>query len=198
MDQRLNRPDAATLRCFVAVFLPAPVQEGLAPILAALVPPRGGGRAVAAARLHVTLRFLGDLDEAWVARVRDALRELPGRHPLRLHLDGLGRFPPRGAPRVVWAGLSGDAAGLVSLAERVEEAMTGLGLAPEAKAFVPHVTLLRVKDPRARLPDLEPLAARLERAPFVLERFGLYRSTLTPEGPVYAAIEEFPLAALDA
>ena len=175
------------MRLFVAVELHAEVNAQVARALDALRPCRGY-RWVKPAHLHVTCKFLGEVDAGRVELPRGgraaALRaiEVPA---LRLGVHGFGQFPPRGRPRVVWAGLSGDVAALEALAERVDAACASLGFPREDRPFRAHVTLARVSDD-ARPAPLPALS--LEAAPQPIDGLHLIQSTLTPQGSVYRRV----------
>lgn len=186
-------------RLFVAVELPAGAQEALAASMGQL---RGltpaGVRWVQPAGIHLTLKFLGEVKGGLVEPLLGALREAAagvGKAAFPLHLDGLGVFPNRREPRVIWAGVGGDLGSLAGIQGRVEDAAAALGLARERRAFRPHLTLGRVRDgvtPAARR-ELGSVVA--EQGPVVaaayawdVEEISLIRSVLTPQGAVYTSL----------
>ncbi|MEY3162453.1 MAG: 2,3-cyclic phosphodiesterase [Planctomycetota bacterium] len=133
-------------RCFVAADLPDRVQLELH---AAAMPLHGLGdcRWSKAEQLHVTLCFLGDIEDAQLAAMARAVRELE-LPTVRLSVEGLGQFPGGGTPRVIWGGVKGDVAVLERLAARFRDLATGLGIEVEDRRFAAHVTLARVRSPR--------------------------------------------------
>jgi 2'-5' RNA ligase len=133
-------------RCFVAADLPDRVQLELH---AAATPLHGLGdcRWSKAEQLHVTLCFLGDIEDAQLAAMARAVRELE-LPTVRLSVEGLGQFPGGGTPRVIWGGVKGDVAVLERLAARFRDLATGLGIEVEDRRFAAHVTLARVRSPR--------------------------------------------------
>jgi 2'-5' RNA ligase len=115
--------------------------------------------------------------------------------PLALTYAGIGAFPEGGAPRVLWAGATGEIDRLAALAQAVERAAEAVGVPREGRPFVAHLTLGRVKSTR-NLKRLQALIEPQRRVPLgsgVVREVVLYRSTLTPEGPVYEGIARFPL-----
>jgi 2'-5' RNA ligase len=187
------------VRCFVAVDVAPAVQERLAALQATL--RREAGRADVRwgdpARIHLTLKFLGEVPDGQVSAVGVALAAAArGARPLRLAARGVGGFPSVRRPRVVWAGVTGDVDGLARLAAAIEATVAPLGYPTEARAFRAHVTLGRVRQPRG----LGPLADAIVRASAVelgewdVGDVVLYRSRLRPTGAVYEAIERVPLA----
>ena len=144
--------------------------------------------------LHVTLKFLGGIDEARVPSVIDALRGAVGRHArFVIEIGELGAFPSATRARVLWAGVTGGDGALAALASTVDTALAGLGFPHEERAFSPHITLGRVREPR-RAPALgEALAAGGARrfGRVAVNEITLMRSDLSPRGARYS-----PLAAL--
>jgi len=191
----------SAIRCFVGVPLPAAYQALLGDI-ARRVKPRLKSRTTWTREggWHLTLKFLGDVEEDLIGTVREALAEVAFA-PFTLQAAGAGFFPPRRedrrwSPRVIWVGVSVGAAEAVRLAADVDEAAAALGFAPEARPFAPHLTLARVKQP-APDPWAEVLAEVAGRPwpPFTVDRFVLWQSTLGPGGSEHTALAEFPARA---
>ena len=194
-------------RLFVAVDLPAGVKEGLAAAvgqLRGLLP--AGVRWVNPAGIHLTLKFLGEVDGGLAEPLLAALqREMAGvdKTPFPLHLDGLDVFPNRREPRVIWAGVGGDLVTLSEIQRRVETAAADLGLARERREFRPHLTLGRVRDsvtPAARREMgsvvAEQGAALAPEYAWEVAEIRLIRSVLTPQGAVYSTLGTARLGAV--
>ncbi len=184
------------MRCFVAIRIPQAVRSLLVRVQEALGRAGADVKWVEEENLHLSLKFLGELSEDGVGRLSALLSAEALRWPrLRLAYAGVGAFPERGAPRVVWAGCSGDLEKAAGLAAALERAAEQVGVPRENRLFVAHVTLGRVKSTRR----LRPLAAAIENqreAAFGSEEAGefvLYRSTLTPEGPIYEEVASFAM-----
>lgn len=186
-------PKAGPWRCFVGLPLPEAWQQALGRVTRAL-----SGRLASRVawtrpgNWHLTLKFLGDVAPARVPDIAAALARVPFT-AFGLRLGAAGFFPPRGAPRVVWAGLAAGAEDAARLAAGVEAALAPLGFEPEARAFAAHLTLGRVKAAAAG-EDWGKVAQALagERWPEArAERLVLWRSVLGPGGPKYAALREF-------
>jgi 2'-5' RNA ligase len=146
---------------------------------------------VAPENFHVTLKFLGSVDDGRVQGVIDALHTaVQGHAPFDLEVSGLGAFPSATRPRVLWAGLAGDIAPLAALAASVEDALDGLGFPREGRAFAPHITLGRVREP-GRAPALaEALGAASDRrfGRVAIAETALMRSDLSPRGARYTVL----------
>lgn len=175
-----------TIRAFIAIHLPAAVQEVLGAVSHELV-PRVPERAVAwvqPERMHLTLRFLGDTPVARLAELGTMLDEVAAQHrPFRLQLGQLGAFPNERRPRVIWVGLTGDVQRVAGLQKALEARLAPLGWQPEGKPFSPHLTLGRVRrdDEQIRLPWGKGVAP----ASFTVREIVLMESQLRPQGPLY-------------
>jgi 2'-5' RNA ligase len=153
---------------------------------------------VPAANLHVTLSFIGQVSSEEVAsRIRQALATPIETPPFEMAVSGLGMFPERGGPRVIWAGLVAGAEAVVrvqrDVARRLEQAA---GLAPESRPFHPHVTLGRYRT-AGRVADrrtIEQLGAG-ELGRLLVDHVTLYESRLSPKGPTYIPLMQAPLSA---
>jgi 2'-5' RNA ligase len=144
------------------------------------------------ANLHITTKFIGEWPDARLAELRTALAAVPPRAAIAVRIHHLGFFPNPHAPRVFSCGI--DAPGLSELAGDTDRATAALGVAPETRAFSPHLTLARIKD----RPNLQPLREaiaglpELEFGSFAAAGFCLYQSQLRPGGSVYTKLAEFP------
>lgn len=184
-----------TMRAFVAVPLGEEVVQAAARLSGEL---RERLRAlgysakwVPPVNMHVTVRFLGDMDEAQIPAVAESLGPLVGRHASFLAtLRGLGCFPDARRPSVLWAGLDQGAAQLERLAAEVNEVLDGLGFPAQDRPFHPHLTLARARR-GAPPPDLSALVAEhaaVELGSTVVREVVLFRSTLRPKGPLYEPV----------
>ena len=189
---------SATWRTFIALPLPSDWQPALSAVigqLSASTPP-DAVRWTAPANIHLTLRFLGATDPAAIPAITARLRQsLPGIAAPTLSLCGLGAFPPRREPRIIWARLAGDLEPLAKLQTLAESAAVSLGWPPERRPFRPHLTLGRVRD-RASTSQRRHILHAITTATIPAasiwqpHAIRLYRSVLTPQGPVYTIISE--------
>jgi RNA 2',3'-cyclic 3'-phosphodiesterase len=146
---------------------------------------------------HLTLRFLGEVSPDRVPSIVEALTRVARETPsFDLVLEGVGAFPSRANPRVVWVGATVGRQEVSDLAERIDRALAATGGTPERERFVPHVTLFRVRSPelRGRAAGLlsgstPPPAPKKLRA----REFLLVESTLTSRGAVHRTLVAFPL-----
>jgi len=148
--------------------------------------------------IHLTLKFLGDIDEARVEDIRTALLPAVGRQSrLAMEVGGLGVFPDLRLPRVLWVGLSGQVDALMRVAAEVEAALTGVGFPPESRPLSPHLTLARIKE-RSRevgkgLADSGLMTQPFRVGSLAVKTVCLMKSDLKPSGAVYSRLVEVPL-----
>jgi 2'-5' RNA ligase len=168
--------------------LPEPLRERLGREIGRLRAVANDVGWVADANLHVTVKFLGQIDEAWVPAVAEALGAVAARvAAFEMAVRGLGAFPSPARPRVVWAGLEG-AEPLAALAGEVDGALAALGIPREARAFAAHVTLGRAREPRRNVALAEALARPVEFGRLPVTRLSLMRSELQPGGSRYTEL----------
>lgn len=177
-------------RLFVAVDLSEPVRQQLAGLCFGLP----GAHWVAEEQIHLTLRFIGEVDGAIFRDVREELAGVRSASFV-MQVQGLGYFPPRQSPRVLWAGVTKNNA-LVLLRNRVEAALVRCGLEPERRKFAPHITLARLRDtPLSRLTNFLAGNALFVTEPFTVAEFHLYSSLLSAKGAIHQLEGSYPLSA---
>ena len=180
------------MRLFFALHLPDAIRGQLA----ALRTDVGRASWVKPEQLHLTLRFVGEVDEPTAARLAEAARaelEGAGWPAPTLRLRGVGTFGRPRRPRVLWAGLE-PLEPLARLAESLETATRRVELPAEERPFAAHVTLARLKHPR--LDAIEAFLnehAALESEPFTVGEVTLFCSALTSRGSIHEPVERFPL-----
>jgi 2'-5' RNA ligase len=181
-------------RAFIAVEMGG--LPDLAPFHSELKRLEPGVKTVDLDQLHVTLKFLGDTEESVVPKLDEIIRSASdGVAPFAVRLHGSGTFPPKGNVRVVWVGLDGTEP-LAIIAARLESSLEKLGFEPEGRAFKPHLTMARVKDPRVSGSAIA-LAEKYATADFgtvSVDRILLKKSVLGPKGPSYTTVVTSSLA----
>jgi 2'-5' RNA ligase len=196
------------MRAFIAIELPVSVQEqvrktqrSVQGILLAR-PHSNLYQWTAVEKLHLTLRFLGEIDDTQTARLTDGLRPIATQtSSFALALAGLGAFSNMRSPRILWIGLQGDLTALGHLQTRIEQLVQSCGLAPPHGSFSAHITIARAKQHAARsemaaagqsiqqqMADVSPTPAA-----FVVDEMVLMQSELLREGARYRPIERFRL-----
>ena len=187
------------MRAFVGIGLPAACRDAIG---AALAPLRAGRSRVAWTpdrNLHLTLKFLGEIDGGRVAGLAalmaDAARDVP---PFDLVAQGAGGFPSLRAPRVLWVGIREPLELVGKLQQNMETAFAGAGFPPEDRPFHPHVTVGRV---RGVLPPGWGEAFRAAFAgarlrPVPVASYQLYESRLSPGGADYTVLHDVPFGGI--
>ena len=175
------------LRLFVGIGFPPALKLQLS-LLRSGVP---GAKWVDPGNFHLTLRFIGETDEAIAADIDDALARLRARR-FTLQLAGTGVFGDR--PRSLWIGVERNPE-LVALRDKIEQALIRAGLPPEPRKFAPHVTLARLHNPGLdQLSGFLAANAQFRADPLPVEGFSLIASFQTKAGSVYEDQAEYPLA----
>ena len=179
------------MRLFIAIGLPEEIQDALSDLGNGLP----GARWVPPENLHLTLRFLGEVDRRDAEDIDAALAEIraPG-FPLRI--AGVDRFGDNRRVRQLWAGVEPHP-GLLHLQSKVESAVVRSGLAPERRKFKPHITLARFRSsPGDKLGAFLSQHALFRLPPFEVDRFSLYSSFLSSSGSIYSEEAAYELAAV--
>ncbi|SOD99003.1 RNA 2',3'-cyclic phosphodiesterase [Caenispirillum bisanense] len=176
------------IRLFVGLDLPADLRDAL-DLLTGGIP---GAHWRPAENYHVTLRFIGEVDEDRCEDIHDALAEV--RAPaFDLCVAGIGAFDNGQRAHTLWAGVPKDPP-LVHLRDKVERAVVSTGLPPERRKFAPHVTLASVKQaPVHKVQDFIAHHNLFRSEPFRVDRFTLFSSDLGRGGPTYTAEADYPL-----
>lgn len=177
------------IRLFTAIELPDRARMTLAG-LAGGVP---GARWVPPENMHLTLRFIGEVDEPTAADLDAALAGLRAP-PFDLTVAGAGSFSRGKYPAMLWAGVDANAA-LLHLQNRIESVLVRAGCDADGRKFTPHVTLARLDHaPRDRVEAFVAAHALLRLPAFHVEHFTLFSSTLGHNHPTYVAEAAYPLA----
>jgi 2'-5' RNA ligase len=186
-------------RTFIAIDLPTRVQLALDSFEKDLRKTGAAVSWVKVDRIHLTLKFLGDVTDEQITAIQSALAGVAATSPpFRLQPSGCGAFPTIKQMRVVWVGLLGDEARLKEIHGRVEAAMSPIGFDPEDRPFRAHLTLGRVRG-RQHIRGLQE--ALLANREFKAEAFDvnelvLYKSELRPEGARYTPLFRAPFTGL--
>ena len=187
------------LRIFCAVELPTEVRARAAAHAARLRERFKEVRASwpRAESLHLTLKFLGEIDEARVAALSEAAaRAAEQSQTFELVIEGAGAFPPRGAPRVLWLGVQDSSGGLAQLHSRLEDESAAAGFGREERPFHPHLTLARLRAPQgARSLAQFHQEAGFESAAFRVVELAVMLSELGPGGSRYTPLSRHALGA---
>ena len=179
-----------TQRLFIALTPPAAVRAAVA----GLATPLAGARWTPPEQMHVTLRFLGEIETDRLAGMGERLETIRVE-PFILPTEGLGSFPPEAPPRVIWIGVGRGHPRLFQLRQKLDDSLLAAGVDVDVRTFHPHITLARCAG--TPLPTVKRWLREREdftAAPFRVDAFDLYSSRLTPAGSEYTLVRRFSLA----
>jgi 2'-5' RNA ligase len=185
------------MRAFIAIEVPGSVKDALARIESHLKYSGADVKWVSPGNIHLTVKFLGEIDGKKAAEVAAALDAVArAAKPFELSVKDLGAFPNAEHPRVVWAGLGKGAAETAALAADIDCALEKLGFEKEARPFNPHLTIGRVRSPLNKGALKEKMASAAATVDLSLlpshtiSSVTLFQSTLTPKGSIYTKVHE--------
>ena len=148
---------------------------------------------IPADRMHLTIRFIGEVDDERASMVRQALEDPLAVAPFSLTLRGAGTFPKSGTPRVVWLGVTEGREPLLRVEREITARLTPLGIPEENRAYSPHLTLARVRDPAGLTVRLLDGLTDHRIGTTHIDAITLFQSKLSPKGPTYTALLHTPL-----
>jgi 2'-5' RNA ligase len=168
------------------------IRNRLAKAQALLVQTGADVKLVETENIHVTMRFLGDINLDTVERIFSEMKTIKFA-PFDVHLKGLGVFPSLSYPRVVWAGIGDGADQLRDVFNLLEPKLRGLGFAPDNKGFSPHLTIARVRSGRNKVQLAEFINKNtgFEFGAIKAKCLRLKKSVLSPRGPTYSTLKEY-------
>ncbi len=152
-------------------------------------------KVVGLENIHLTLKFLGDTDEGLVQDISSIMMEcVQGIEPFTIRIQDVGAFPNMNYIKVVWAGVKGGEP-LISISQRLNDALSHFGFKKDKKRFSPHVTVARVKFIKDKKDFVQTLEGFKDRSfgEQAVDRIYLKKSLLTPQGPIYSVVSEVPL-----
>ncbi len=183
------------IRSFLAIELPKPILRKIEEVQAELRSAHADVRWVSPEKIHLTLKFFGNIEESRIDSIFKSIEEpVRSTPPFSLKVRGVGAFPSMKSPRVIWLGLI-NGQSLTSLQRQIETELEKIGFQPEDRPFHPHLTLGRMKSSRGK----DELGRRMEKhkeeefGDFHVERVILFKSDLKPSGPIYTALRELRL-----
>ncbi len=174
-------------RLFVAIQPPLAIRERLLAAMGGVI----NARWQSGEQLHLTLRFIGEVDRHGAADIGAALGMI--HHPrFALALDRIGQFDRRGMPEALWVGVTPQTA-VEGLKRKIDQALVRVGVAPEQRAYLPHITLARFSRKSGDIGDFAARSGQLATLPFTVDNFVLYESHLATDGAAYVPLARFPL-----
>jgi 2'-5' RNA ligase len=184
------------IRSFLAIELPKPVLRKIEEVQGDLRLTHADVRWVNPEKIHLTLKFFGNIEESRIDAIFKSIEEpIRNTPPFSLKVRGVGAFPQLKNPRVIWMGLVNGKEVLASLQKQIEIQLGEIGFQPEDRPFHPHLTLGRMRSSRGK----EELVGGMEKhreeefGDFQIERVVLFKSDLRPTGPIYTPLREMKL-----
>lgn len=175
-------------RLFFGLEIPSEIKHRLLKVRSAV----SGAKWQSAEQLHITLLFLGSVEELQLEAVANAAREIQSE-PFELSVAGLGCFGQSRRPRNLWAGVQPEAP-VAAIHEALGQRMENLGFEAERRSFLPHITLARFKRQPGSVEGLLAEQGASVFGQFAVTEFALFESKPGPAGSVYRVIERFPLS----
>ena len=187
-----------TIRSFISIPVTAEITSSARKIVRKLKPLDDGIKWVPLDNLHLTLKFLGEVDNVEVPAVCKAIRRVTDNvEPFELSFSGTGGFPSREKPRVLYAGVSDPTGNLVDVVSGLEKQLAELGFKPEPRDYTPHLTLGRTRSNSRRAGD--ELVVAMEQlgdvwlGEMIVDELHLMASFLDKAGPTYQIMDTIEL-----
>lgn len=181
------------IRTFISVELPEDIKRKISDLQNRLKVHGGHIGWVRPGAIHLTLKFLGDIDEKEVKEIEAATKKaIKGFGPFYLRLLGIGAFPDLKRPRVIWLGIDEGGDNLARLQLRIEDEIAVIGYPREERRFKPHLTIGRVKNAHGlkQLIDAINAEREIDLDGFNVAEVLIMKSDLRPEGAVYTRLCE--------
>lgn len=182
------------MRAFIAIELPEEARDFLRRLQGQLKTCGADAKWVAPSNIHLTLKFLGEIDERKLPEITAAMEAaVAEKHPFSVRLASLGAFPKIDYPRVIWVGIDKGDSEIKEVAKNLEESIARLGLPKEERPFSSHITVGRLrsqlnKDELAQA--LKTIKIEPQGPEFLAAKITLFKSVLAPSGPIYTALKE--------
>ncbi len=185
------------IRSFLAFELPLEIKNTVARVSGELRQSSLKARWVKVDNIHLTVVFMGSIETEDTPAITRVVREVCQTYgPFDISLKGIGCFPNRRSPRVLWLGLDGDLEPMSEFRDALQGHLKGFGIKEEKRKFKPHLTLARFRKPKKMDAKEDQLLSNYEdisSAVCSLKELILFKSDLKPTGAVYTKVESWPL-----
>jgi 2'-5' RNA ligase len=187
------------MRTFIAIELPQEIKDYLANLENQLKTSQADVKWVEPKNIHLTLKFLGEIDEKKLEKTEKIIEEVTKEtNTFPIRLSSVGAFPKINYPRVIWVGIDKGDNETKEIAEALEEKIAKIGIPKEDRPFSSHITIGRTRSSKNReklVQNLNELASSFgqENLEFSATKITLFKSTLTPKGPIYEILKEVKL-----
>lgn len=181
------------MRLFIAIELSDEIRDTLSQIQSHLKYAGADVKWVEKDNIHLTLKFLGEVDEKKAEEIKSVLCEIAKTtKPFETTLKDIGAFPKIESPRVIWAGLDKGVIESRALAAKIDDELSKIGFEKETRPFAAHLTVGRVRSPKNKEALKEKVLCYRSSviSPHIASSVVLFQSTLTPKGPIYTKLHE--------
>jgi len=184
------------MRAFIALELSEGIRTELLRLQDELKKAGANVKWVIPDNIHLTLKFLGNIDESRLSEIENVLRPIADANsPFEINLFKIGAFPDINYPRVIWAGIDKGCSQAEEIARNIEGGLEKIGFPKESRPFSAHLTLGRVRSGKNKVGLKEKLLSTSVRpSACPIKHITLFESRLTPHGPIYTARGNFPLS----
>lgn len=189
-------PNKVSVRSFIAIELTKEFKDKLSKIQDELRKSNADVKWVEPENIHLTLRFLGNVEEKKLEDIKRILERVSEKHPrFSMELSGTGCFPKMSLPRVIWIGIEKGKEELSKIFLELEDELENIGFKREKRGFSAHITIGRVRTPLNRIRLVEEIkkTSSLPKLNSPVNKITLFKSTLTPKGPIYEILHEVNL-----
>ncbi len=180
------------IRSFIAVALSEPIVKKIEDLQDKLKETKADVKWVKPDNIHLTLKFLGHISEKEIPKINISLQKIGEAFiPFSVFIEGVGFFPNAESPRVIWLGISKGSELLKEINKKIENDLSKIGFPREERIFNPHLTLGRCRSAKHK----DRLSKMVKKGDFFIgelkvEKLSLYKSILTPLGPVYTLLND--------
>lgn len=184
------------MRTFIAIELPREIKDSLASLQEQLKKSGADVKWVEPQNIHLTLKFLGEIDDKKLDKITNVLEAVAkDRSSFQIYITSCGAFPKIDYPRVIWVGIERGDKETKEISKDLEEKLATIGISKEDRPFSSHITIGRLRSPLKReklVLDLKAKENNLgqEHWEFTVTKIILFKSTLTPKGPIYEVLKE--------
>ncbi len=187
-----------TMRTFIAIELPAEIKDCLSRLQQDLKAAQADVKWVQPQNIHLTLKFLGEIDEKKLDKISGIIEDTcEKKDKFHVCISSLGAFPKTESPRVIWVGIDTGDKEIKQMAKELEQNLAKIGIPKEDRPFSSHITIGRMRTPLNRERLVQGLKNKAglggQNLEFYVSKITLFKSTLTPKGPIYEALKEASL-----
>lgn len=187
------------MRTFIAIELPDEIKNSLARIQSQLKTSGADVKWVEPGNIHLTLKFLSEIDEKKLDKIIEILKDITkNKNYFHIRISSLGAFPKMNFPRVIWVGIDEGDTESKEIAKELEQNLAKIGIPKESRPFSSHITIGRTRSTLNRdklvqgLKTIEDNFGK-ENFSFRVTKITLFKSTLTPKGPIYEVLHNASL-----